>query len=219
MENLSVWAADVGSVKAGRFGCCRIAADGTVTPDIPNDIEAFALGIARDLSSGFRVALGFECPLFVPVPAEKIALPKARMSEGTRAWCAGAGATVLATGLVQTVWVFERIRERVSVPVIPTFKREPFVSGDANLLIWEAFVSGSVKAGGRSSANPHRYDAELAAQACFQLLKSRQQEAKMPDCDAVMAEHPFSLVGAALLRSGLSGDLGLLQEPCLVIKL
>lgn len=218
MGNIFVWAADVGSIKAGHFGCCRVAGDGTVTPDIQNDIEAFALGIARDLSDGFRVALGFECPLFVPVYADKSALPKARTNEGTSSWCAAPGATVLATGLVQTVWVFQRIRKHTRIPILPTFNLEPFVSGNSNLLIWEAFVSGSVKAGSRSSANPHRYDAELAAQACLRLLTSREQGAKAAGSDVVEAENPFSLVGAALLRSGLSSDLRLLEKPCLVIK-
>lgn len=32
------------------------------------------------------------------------------------------------------------------------------------------------------------------------------------------AKGPYSLAGAALLRAGLSADIGLLSRPCLVIR-
>jgi hypothetical protein len=63
------------------------------------DISVFAEGIAKDLSAGYAVALGFECPLFVPVAKAPEHLTKGRAGEGNRPWSAGAGVAVLASGL------------------------------------------------------------------------------------------------------------------------
>ena len=47
------------------------------------------------LADGIKVALGFECPLWVPVPEEASALTAGRVVDGNKAWSAGAGASVL----------------------------------------------------------------------------------------------------------------------------
>jgi hypothetical protein len=36
--------------------------------------------------------------------------------------------------------------------------------------------------------------------------------------NAVTAENPYNLVAAALLRAGISEDVGMLSQPCIVIK-
>lgn len=75
--------------------------------------------VAGDLIAGEAVALGFECPLFVPVPATPLQLGAARLGEGNRPWSAGAGASSLATGLAQVSWILAELRQRV--PDCPVF--------------------------------------------------------------------------------------------------
>jgi len=146
MNDLVVWVADVGSVEQGNFGWCRALSPQEDDVTSGTDIYDFAKVIADDLSAGKRVAIGFECPLFVPVTDDPVSLTKARKGEANRPWCAGAGSAVLATGLAECVWIFERIRCLARVPVQPTFHWEQCISREANLFIWEAFVTGTAKA-------------------------------------------------------------------------
>jgi len=207
MSGISVWVADIGSVKRNRFGWCRLVRRKSgFDYGVGTNIEEFAQGIANDLNDGIRVALGFECPLFVPVAAVPASLTDARCGEGSRAWSAGAGTGALATGLVQCVWVFETVFKSAKVSIQPTLHWQQFTSGKANLFIWEAFVSGEAKVG------THSDDARVVAQCFWDGYPNIEQ------ATAVTADNPFSLVGAALLRAGLTEDLSLLSTPCVVIR-
>jgi hypothetical protein len=74
-------------------------------------------------------------------------------------------------------------------------------------LLWEAFVSGSGK------GVDHLADAERGATAFLRALQTR------PLPNAVDPDGPvYSLVGAALLRTGWTQSSAVLAEPCLVIK-
>jgi hypothetical protein len=216
MENLVVWAADIGSIQMEKFGWCRLA--GLSSEKTGAKIDEFADGIACDLNDGLRIAVGFECPLFVPVSKESEDLTKARDGEGNHPWSAGAGCGALTTGLPECVWIFERIREKTTVIVQPTFNWNELCEGNANLFIWEAMITGSsgVKADEIEPASlektVHENDARIAA---FTFLEHQHDiESK----NAVTAENPFSLVGAALLRAGLSEKIELLKIPCIVVK-
>jgi len=116
-----VWAADIGSVRKQNFGWCRHEGDSFALKK-GEYITEFARGIAKDLSDNRKVAVGFECPLFVPIPDADMPqdLTKAREGENNRAWCAGAGSGALATGLTECVWIFERIREFVQTDIRPS---------------------------------------------------------------------------------------------------
>jgi hypothetical protein len=207
MNDLIVWAADVGSVRHNRFGWCRaLRQQEGIEVTLGTDIHAFATGVADDLSAGKRVAIGFECPLFVPVTDDPVSLTSARPGEANRPWCAGAGSAVLATGLTECVWIFEEIRRLARVPIRPTFYWEQCISREANLFIWEAFVTGAAK------TTSDQDDAEIAA--CTFWAKYPE----IAEANAVTAQNPYSLVGAALLRSRLTDDLRVLFEPCIVIK-
>lgn len=175
-------------------------------PATGRNIGELADGIAEDLSDGLRVAVGFECPLFVPVADNPQRLSCAREGEGSRPWSAGAGPAVLAAGLTQCVWVFARVGQKAQIPVRPTFDWRRFDAGEANLLIWEAFVSGASKTGS------HADDAQAAAST----FCDRYPDGLEPS--ALRAENPYSLAGAALLRAGLTADLSILSEPCVVIR-
>ena len=203
MSNVIVWAVDIGSVEKGRFGWCRATSSGNTKHG--KSISDLVEGVARDLSDGLRVALGFECPLFVPIAADPYSLTKARAGEGNRPWSAGAGSGALATGLTECVWIFERIRERSNGNTIPVFDWVQFYGGEGTFFVWEAFVSGKAKGA------THADDATIAAKAFWSCYPD------IEGASSIKATNPFSLVGAALLRAGLSSDVKLLSEPCVVI--
>lgn len=204
INNIIVWATDIGSVRQDRFGWCRITSQSQSVTG--KDISAFVEGVVNDLSNGKKVALGFECPLFVPVANDPQNLTRARQGEANRAWSASAGSGSLVTGLTICAWVFEKIYQSAQISIQPTVEWASFISTEANLFIWEAFVSGIAK------AISHHGDAEIAAQTFW---------AKYPhiaEANAITAPNPYSLVGAALLRAGLTKDLSILSKPCIVIK-
>lgn len=200
-----VWVADVGSVAAGRFAWCRAESRDDAQSGI--DMAALVTGVTEDICAGRPVALGFECPLFVPVPSGPEALCRARQGDGNRAWSSGAGCAALATGLSESAWIFSRLAQQpITILIRPTFHWRDFRDGEANLFIWEAFVSGAAK------GDNHGEDARIAADSFWSAYPRIDEE------NAVAAENPFSIAGAALLRSGLVRDTGLLSQPCVVIK-
>jgi hypothetical protein len=148
------------------------------------------------------VALGFECPLFVPVPEEPMRLGGARGGEGARSWSAGAGAGALTTGLVQVAWVLSELRNRVPAAAV-YLDWSSFDAAGSGLLLWEAFVTD------RAKGASHIDDATIAALAF-------REQVSAPN--AVSAERPLSLVGMASLWSGWSTDLSLLRSSCMVVK-
>ena len=141
-----VWAVDIGSVKRKHFAWCRVNQDERDL-DIKDgdDISDLAQGLADDLSSGHKVAIGFECPLFIPVPKDPLLLTNARDGEFDHPWSAGAGCTALATGLSECAWIFDKVHDLVQVEVKASVIWEDFFAGKANLFVWEAFVTGLAK--------------------------------------------------------------------------
>jgi hypothetical protein len=199
--NVAVICADIGSVVQGHFGWCGDAGSEGNAP------SSLARHVAGLLSVGRPVALGFECPLFVPLVETEMALTCARPGEGSRAWSAGAGCGALATGLVQVAWVLQQVLGHLGQRQGVFLSWAAFEQAASGLFLWEAFVSGS-----RKGAN-HVADARLGARAFVAALPNPQA------ANAVLCTSPvYSLAGAALLRSGWSTDINLLSQPCLVIK-
>mgnify|MGYP000265226483 CR=1 FL=1 len=207
MQQLAVYCADIGSIKQGNFGWAReeVPAGGIERHRGGTEILGLVDAVAQDLGAGVPVALGFECPLFVPVPEDPSSLGAARPGEGTRPWSAGAGTGALATGLVQAAWVLFALRNRGPSERV-FLDWTAFEAAGAGLFLWEAFVTGKAK------AVTHVDDATIAV-ACF--------TAALPDparANAVIAERPLSLVGAAALWAAWSDEIELLRKPCLVLK-
>ena len=145
MRDLAVFCADVGSVKSGNFGWARSEAEAAPVPEHDTSRPAdLAEAVVRELRHGHPVALGFECPLFVPVPALDTALGAARPGEGNRAWSAGAGSGALTTGLVQVAWVLAAIRARCPEERLH-LEWQSFEAHGQGVLVWEAFVSARAK--------------------------------------------------------------------------
>lgn len=207
IAQIVAYCADVGSIPGRKFGWARGDPSAGPVEEHRGGEEIIDLvdAVTGDLCSGRPVALGFECPLFVPVPEDPLRLGRARAGERDRAWSAGAGTGALATGLVQSAWILAEIRERVkSVPLAldwPTF-----VHQGRGLFLWEAFVSGSAKQA------THVGDATVAVAAFVDALPEPLAR------NAVQESRVLSLIGAAALWSGLADDAGLLGTPCLVLR-
>lgn len=159
--------------------------------------------IVRVLRQNAPIALGFECPTFVPVPNDAAALGKGRHGEGSRPWSAGAGTGSLATGIVQIAWIAREVM-RLHPPVEWTFDAEAFAQDPRGVLVWEAFISGAAK------TSSHHGDAEAAIECFVTALENGFPMAK------VHSDYAFSLAGAALLFAGAT-DLQLLSSPCYVV--
>ncbi len=203
-KSLWIFCADIGSVKAGRFGWFGAGPDGRPVPG--SSIEELAGAVAEKITSGVKVALGFECPLYVPLRDKPMLLTKARTGEGNRSWSAGAGCGALATGLVEVSWILEKIRANTPKSAVAFLDWKAFENSDGGLFLWEAFVSGKAKGSG------HAHDAEIAVQTFRAALPNPEL------ANAISEQSVLSLVGASMVRTGWSANVQHLSEPCLVIK-
>jgi hypothetical protein len=113
-----VVAVDVGSIRHHRFAWSAQAVGAEGGTADGRDPDTLVCHIETALLAGERVALGFESPLVVPVPEASCELGAARVGEPGRAWSASAGASVLATGLVQLAWTLRRLAP-VAVTTMP----------------------------------------------------------------------------------------------------
>ena len=196
--------ADVGSTKKGDKGNFGWWSSDGNSGSLPSTLARQVAGL---LNRGTRVALGFECPLFVPLVDDELLLTNARPGEGSSPWSAGAGCGALATGLVQVAWVLRAVHQQVRPTRVAFLDWADFSSATSGLFLWEAFVSGSAKQGS------HINDARAGAQAFLRALADPVGANAVP-CKSEV----YSLVGATLLRTGWLADLAILREPCLVLR-
>ncbi len=202
---ISIYCADIGSVAAGVFAWFGECAGSP--PVRGTTMPGLADAVAADLRADRRVALGFECPLFVPLRDRPDHLTMARAGDGNRSWSAGAGCAVLTTGLVQVVWLLREIRRLVGKPAEAFLDWKRFAAARSGLFLWEAFVTGDAKGGSQAA------DAAAAVGAFAQATANpRLATAVTVDGEC------YSLVGAALLRTGWSADVALLGTPCVVVR-
>ncbi len=142
--------------------------------------------------------------MFVPVPTNPLNLGKARQGEHIRSWSAGAGSGALATGLVQVAWILRELHHRSGATQLhldwSTFRES------GGVYVWEAFVTD------RAKAATHVDDAAVAVEAFMTALPDPEQH------NAVVADEPLSLVGAAAAWSGWLPKIDALARPCLVVK-
>lgn len=206
MDDLVVLCADVGSVRSGRFGwACGIPGDDVLTDRSGSRPAELAAAVANALVERQPVALGFECPLFVPVSESDKLLGTALTGEGNRSWSAGAGTGALATGLVHMAWVLAEIRHVCSNASMHLGWDE-FARAEGGRLIWEAFVTAAAK--GAS----HVDDATIAVEAFLAALPDTRS------ASAISGERPLSLAGAAAVWSGWLNSSSALRTPTLVTR-
>lgn len=206
LEDLVIVAADVGSVSNDRFGWDvsdpRGALPESFVPSRPSSLVEFVVG---HLQVGRPVALGFECPMFVPVPEDELALGRARTGEGNRSWSAGAGTGAMGTGLVQACWILRAAFARCRNVEIH-LDWSAFASAGTGLLLWEAFVSAQAKGVG------HVDDARIAVGAFLEALPDPRAS------QTITAERPLSLAATAAVWSGWSNDPARLHQPPLLVR-
>lgn len=207
-STLRVYCADIGSVASGNFGWARESGPGgdTEIRRGGEEIVDLAQVVATDLADGLPVALGFECPLWVPLPVDHLQLGRKRPGEGDRPWSASAGAAVLVTGLAEVTWILREIRKRLSVA--PTFFLDwsAFMQRGSGIFLWEAFVTKDAKVG------THADDAAAAVSHFIGALPNPT----LLDLGSDGEVH--SLLGASLVRAGWSIEPALLSQPCLVLR-
>jgi|CXWL01.1.fsa_nt_gi hypothetical protein len=223
----AIYCADIGAnnEKAKKFGWwsnCEprpvdsLEAEADLEPyRLPSQLAA---AVGAQLGAGQPVALGFECPLFIPFRANEMELTKGRPEDLNRPWSAGAGCGSLTTGLVQVAWVLRAIRESLPAAVQAFLDVSDFRGASQGLLLWEAFVSaeGKPNAGetGEAKAKDPRSHVRDAEHAVKEFERRWQGDCLCP----VTTEPVYSLVGAGLLRSGWSGNAGLLEQACVIVR-
>ena len=202
-NNIVVFCADVGSIQRNNFGWAALYPDGTNPSG--NEIEEFAERIFEQIQASKKVAIGFECPLFVPIRTNPVMVNSARDGEGNRSWSAGAGTGALATGLVEVLWVMNAVSGKLGKNPKASFSWAEFMSTDS-VFLWEAFVTSKAKGSG------HAHDAKIAVLHFNNSLPNPEEH------NAIQEPEVFSLVGAAALRAGWANNVNVLSEQCLVIK-
>jgi hypothetical protein len=107
----AIYACDVGSTrgKSPKFGRARIVPDRSSKVVGSFDIRVLVFFLGYDLIDGVSVALGFEAPLFMPVPDQAEELGRGRFGEGSRAMFAPARWAVATLGSHQAAWILRRL--------------------------------------------------------------------------------------------------------------
>jgi len=212
MENLVVYCADVGAQQRDNFGWAR-GSHAMPASDLKtgSDMKTLARRIGRDLVAGRPVALGFECPLFVPLRKDPQTLTQARKGEGNRPWSAGAGSSSLSLGLVQVPWILAEIRRGLQDEVPSFLDWNAMAEEGYGLFLWEAFISGIGKEPLGTEPPGHRHDAMVGVRTFLDALPDPTQH------NLIQEEEVLSLVGTAMLRTGWTTDLEILDTPCLVL--
>jgi hypothetical protein len=150
------------------------------------------------------VALGFEMPLFAPIPADPSELGKARASDKGRARVVLRSGSERARDGLRSPGSLKRLHERV--PAAPVhFRWELFEEAQSCLLWWEALVMRDAKARA-TRGRRHRVEA-----LCAQLPTPG-------DPCAHKTEHPISLVAALAQRARWDGETDDFRSACVLVR-
>ena len=209
-----IYACDVGTTRRSAetglpsFAWARLnPEDGAVR--VSSYIHRLVRQLESDIRQGYSVSLGFEAPLFIPVPEDWQDLSKGREGEGNRPWSASSGANVTTLGIHQSAWILRRLHECACDRCEFTLDWRrwwPSSGHEPILFCWEAFVSGP------AHGDEHLNDAATAA------VFFSDNEQDLERASAVRADNVISLIGAVALWSGWTSDLSVIHEPTLVIK-
>jgi len=64
----ATYTCDIGSIRSKNFGWVRQVPEGKDDPIGSRDIVDLVNCLEEDMANEMSIALGFECPLFIPVP-------------------------------------------------------------------------------------------------------------------------------------------------------
>jgi hypothetical protein len=117
-----IYACDIGSTlyqkKRGgpAFGWARLNInERTKSIRGSSDIQQLVEQLQLDIEAGYSVSLGFESPLFIPIPDSPEELSKAREGEGDRSWSAPPGVAVTTLGIHQSAWILKRLHKSYEI--------------------------------------------------------------------------------------------------------
>jgi hypothetical protein len=211
----TIYACDIGTTRRSAETGLPSFAWARVNPEegviqASSDIDKLVKHLQSDIRQGYSVALGFEAPLFIPVPVNTEHLSKSREGDGNRSWSASSGAGVTVLGIHQSAWILRSLYKsshRRCDFTLDWQQHWPPVGNRPVLLCWEAFVSGA------AHSELHLTDAVTAVDFFY------RNEAKLRGArEPVYAEQPVSLIGSVALWSGWVSDIRFIHEPTLVIK-
>lgn len=204
-----IYACDIGSTLQDNFGWARSISAPPRRIAGSRSIDSLVSCLSQDMREGCTIALGFESPLFIPVPFQSTALSRGREGDGDRSWSAPAGAAVTTLGLHQAAWILRAAFDVAGSThdFTTNWHRWP---GDGRPLFfcWEAFVS-------RAAHCPQNDPVQDAATAVSEFVAN---EATLDAANAVTANPRLSLIEAAALWSGWSNDISRLHGATLVIQ-
>ena len=208
-----IYACDVGSTrccaKTGlpSFAWARVnPEDGAI--QVSSYIDKLVQHLESDIQQGCSIALGFEAPLFIPVPEDWKDLSRRREGEGNRSFASPVGLSVCTLGIHQSAWILRSLYKSSSHECDFTLdlKRWPPSGQRPVVFCWEAFVSGS------AHSKQHLMDAATAVSFFY------ENETNLGNINAVSAEKPLSLIWSVALWSGWVSDFEFMDKPTLVIK-
>lgn len=177
------------------------------TPFASPDIDGLISSIVRDAKSGASISLGFEAPLFIPIPDSSSELNTGRTGDTNRSVFAPVGAAVATIGIHESAWILKRLR--TSLPKEFTLSMDwhtPWRSQPHKLFVWEAFISST------AHSDTHERDAVTAVQYFL------ENDSSLDSVNAVTCNSPLSLIATAALWSGWLSDVGSLHSTCLVLR-
>jgi hypothetical protein len=183
--------------------------------DVSGNISALADSIKEDFGAGRSVALGFESPLFIPVPFFPENLSRGRLGETNRSCLAPAGGYVTTLGLHQAAWILRAVHT-AGVSLTVDSKDWPPPDHTRALFCWEAFISRGAKA---RCPDHHRIrppGCDLCSWADRTDAASAVNEFVIGKAAEMMAEAPLSLLGTAALWSGWRVSKTILHQPTAV---
>lgn len=167
------------------------------------DLDPLLHEVAEALKTG-PVALGFECPLWIPARTNLSNVLQQRVGENGRAWSAGAGANSLCAGLGVIQYFLSTLRCLAPTASATLDFRSPLQS-PGELFLFEAFVSRLDKVGS------HCDDARSVVDGFSNLSRD------VSTAQRLLVEPSPNLLGALLLRTGWSKELSLLEAEMLVL--
>jgi hypothetical protein len=204
------YACDIGSIKAGSFAWARNGSSGE-TPTSSLAIDELIVSIERDVTEGMTIAIGFEAPLFMPVPDLSSNLNSGRNNESSRSMFAPAGATVTTIAIQQTAWILKHLHRKVGERLTLTMDWQTnWRTRAAHLFLWEAFVSST------AHSKPEHGGHERDAATALQYFLHNDQD--LNAVNAVTCDNPMSLIAASALWCGWLTDIQSLKSSCLVLR-
>lgn len=204
----TIYTCDIGSIRSGNFGWARCVPEDKTNPMGSTDISRLVDCLKKDMGNRMSIALGFECPLFIPVPLSDKDLCRGRQGEGSRPLFVQAGATVTTLGLHQAAWILRKIHScgQNHFEFTTDLSKWPPSDDRQVLFCWEAFVSRD------AHSRDHTRDAATAAMFFL------DNEMHLRTVNAVTTELSFSLIQAVALWAGWSTNIMELHGSTLVIK-